>query len=103
MSTLVDIGIMRRVQYQDRPVRHEYRLTEKGRDLVPVLTAMLAWGDKWGGAEDDPVAVIHEPCGDVMHTKTVCGSCGKGIDAFNLTIDPIPDIVKQRPERFRPV
>lgn len=103
LSTLVDMGIMRRVQYQDRPVRHEYRLTEKGTDLVPVLTAMLAWGDKWGGAEDDPVGIIHKPCGDVMHTKTVCGSCGEGIDAFNLTIDPIPDIVKQRRERFQPV
>lgn len=40
-------GIIARHPYQERPPRHEYRLTEKGRDLWKVLTALREWGDKW--------------------------------------------------------
>ena len=34
--------------YQERPLRSEYRLTEKGADLWPVLVALLQWGDRYG-------------------------------------------------------
>ena len=42
LSTLVDAGVLERRPYQDRPVRHEYRLTQKGLDLWPVLVALQA-------------------------------------------------------------
>src|SRR5437588_107357 len=41
LERLVEEGILRRVRYQDRPPRHEYRLTRKGTDLWPVLAALL--------------------------------------------------------------
>lgn len=96
LTKLVDAGIMYKSLYQEHPPRYEYRLTEKGRDLVPILTTLLAWGDKWATDGDDPVKLIHTECGAVMHTKTVCGHCGDPITAFNLGIDPVPPIVTQR-------
>ena len=47
LSRLVESGVLKKVAYQDKPARYEYRLTEMGRDLYPVLLALTAWGDKW--------------------------------------------------------
>jgi DNA-binding HxlR family transcriptional regulator len=44
LRRLEEGGILVREPYSDRPVRHRYRLTERGRDLAPVLDAMAAWG-----------------------------------------------------------
>ena len=40
-------GVLVREKYQSRPDRHEYRLTNKGRDLAPVLVAMMTWSERW--------------------------------------------------------
>src|SRR5512144_1598110 len=47
LARLVRDGILERQRYSERPERYEYRLTEKGRDLYPVLVALLRWGDRW--------------------------------------------------------
>ena len=46
LSTLVDAGVLKKVLYSEHPPRFEYRLTKKGVDLWPVLTAMRQWGDQ---------------------------------------------------------
>ena len=46
LQKLVDLGIIYRAPYQDRPVRNEYRLTGKGADLSPALVALMGWGDR---------------------------------------------------------
>ena len=46
LNRLVEQGILERVRYSERPVRFEYRLTSKGRELNIALTALLQWGDK---------------------------------------------------------
>ena len=59
LERLVEEGILVKRPYQERPLRSEYRLTEKGADLWPVLVAMLQWGDRHaprGRAADDPAA-----------------------------------------------
>jgi DNA-binding HxlR family transcriptional regulator len=45
LNRLVDNGVLKRVPYQDHPPRSEYRLTDKGRDLWHVVTAMRQWGE----------------------------------------------------------
>jgi DNA-binding HxlR family transcriptional regulator len=95
LNGLVESGIMRKVRYQDHPVRYEYRVTEKGRDLVPVITTLLAWGDKWE-SDEVPVALIHDDCGHATHAKVVCDHCSQELTAFNLRFDPIPKIVQER-------
>src|SRR5919197_6007881 len=46
LNRLVDEGIFERVRYSERPERHEYRLTQKGRDLQVALAGLRQWGDK---------------------------------------------------------
>src|SRR6266511_5373666 len=46
LNRLVEEGILRRVPYQERPVRFEYRLTDKGRELWPVMMTLMQWGDR---------------------------------------------------------
>src|SRR3954453_21959026 len=58
LSVLVDERIFERVRYQERPERHEYRLTAKGLDLYPVLLALMQWGDRY--KVDEPrVTLVH--------------------------------------------
>src|SRR5580700_2518552 len=47
LTRLVEAGILVKKPYQERPLRHEYRLTKKGVDLWPVLVALLNWGDRY--------------------------------------------------------
>ena len=96
LTKLVDAGTMRKEPYQEHPPRYEDRLTEKGRDLVPILTSLLAWGDKWETENEPPVRLIHTTCDNVMHTQSVCSECGDEINAFNLRLDPVPQIVVER-------
>jgi DNA-binding HxlR family transcriptional regulator len=47
LNRLVEAGVFERVPYSDRPLRHEYRLTEQGRELNVALAALRQWGDKY--------------------------------------------------------
>ncbi len=53
--------------------RYEYRLTEKGRDLQPVLLAMVAWGDKWGATAKHPPLQPSDKNGDPVELRIVNG------------------------------
>ncbi|MFI9007535.1 winged helix-turn-helix transcriptional regulator [Actinosynnema sp. NPDC053489] len=76
LNNLVECGVLERVLYQDRPPRHEYRLTAKGRDLTPVLLALMAWGDRHEPSPTGPPAVAeHAACGGVVRTRMVCDCC----------------------------
>ena len=59
LNRLVDEGLFERVPYQEHPPRDEYRLTDKGRDFMPVLMAMSAWGDRWLATEEGPPVTFH--------------------------------------------
>ncbi|MEV1118385.1 helix-turn-helix domain-containing protein [Actinosynnema sp. NPDC049800] len=76
LTGLVEHGVLERVLYQDRPPRHEYRLTAKGRELTPVLLSLMEWGDRYMPEADGPPAVTeHAGCGGVVHTRMVCDRC----------------------------
>ncbi|MGH2584181.1 MAG: winged helix-turn-helix transcriptional regulator [Dehalococcoidia bacterium] len=82
LQTLVDHGILRRHRYQERPDRYEYRLTEKGMELYPVLIALLQWGDRYLAGEDGPpVDVLHTACGHHAAAAVVCTGCGQTLTA----------------------
>src|SRR6266702_7659756 len=77
LSRLVDEGLLRKVPYQEsgqRP-RSEYRLTEKGLDLYPVLVAMMEWGDKYGvGSAGPQVLLRHRDCGEPVELQLACAA-----------------------------
>lgn len=90
LTTLVDAGVLVKVLYSEHPPRHDYRLTEKGRDLWPVLTAMRQWGDRYSAPSGPPVGIVHKACGDLAEPHLVCGSCGERVGARDYTAVPGP-------------
>ena len=91
LQGLVEEGLLDRVEYQTRPSRHEYRLTEKGRDAYTVLAAMDAWGRRWlAGPEGTPVLLHHERCGHDMHAAVVCSECREPLDVRDVIARPAP-------------
>lgn len=86
LAKLVKLGVMTKVPYQERPVRHEYRLTEMGRDWYSVQLALVAWGDKWlAGTAGAPVAYVHRRCGHTFTPTVMCSECREPIDPREVT------------------
>ncbi|MFN8131559.1 MAG: helix-turn-helix domain-containing protein [Solirubrobacteraceae bacterium] len=86
LSTLVDAGVLERRPYQDRPVRHEYRLTQKGLDLWPVLVALQAWGEKHAPAQSGPpIELTHTACGHRTVPQLACSHCGEPLGPRDVT------------------
>ncbi len=54
LKALESAGVIDRTPYSEGPVRYEYRLTESGAALMPVLDALLDWGKHHAVAPDDP-------------------------------------------------
>ena len=96
LGRLVDAGVLERRQYEERPPRSEYRLTDKGRDLLPVILTMMHWGDVWEGDDGSgPVELIHEACGTATHAVAVCAACAGGLTPFNVRVDPLPPVIDE--------
>jgi DNA-binding HxlR family transcriptional regulator len=91
LERLVEQGILERRPYSQRPPRHEYLLTDKGRELVDVLLAMMAWGDRWtAGSDGPPLLLRHDACGELTHAEVRCVRCGRPLHAEEVTIEPGP-------------
>lgn len=84
LGEMVDAGLFDRVAYTDRPARHEYRLTDKGRDTYPILAAMAAYGDRWL-IDDSPLVLHHTTCDHDMSAVVVCSECGDPLDVRDVT------------------
>jgi DNA-binding HxlR family transcriptional regulator len=95
LHLLVENNILKTVPYQDNPVRHEYRLTDKGRDLFDLLLAVWRFGDKWEHADTDR-RMIHKDCGQVTHMIPACAHCGGELTRHNLEVEPQLDVVIAR-------
>ena len=58
LKKLVEAGVFRKTAYRQRPLRHEYRLTDKGAALLPTMIALRQWGERWEtGIPATPVLV----------------------------------------------
>jgi DNA-binding HxlR family transcriptional regulator len=90
LNSLVDNGVLTRVPYHDRPPRSEYRLTDKGRDLWHVMTAMRQWGDRWAAPNGPSLTIRHAACGHVVKLVPVCSYCGEPLDVRAVTAIPGP-------------
>src|ERR1700758_1441899 len=85
LRKLVRDGILRRVAYETRPVRFEYRLTEKGLDLYPLIAIMTQWGDRWmAGRAGVPTELVHRPCGHAIQPELICPCCRSKIVAREM-------------------
>ncbi|MFD9486569.1 winged helix-turn-helix transcriptional regulator [Streptomyces sp. NPDC059991] len=74
LKLLVETGVLTREPYQDRPVRYEYRLTPRGRALLPVLIALQDWGDTWVLGEGETMATATENSGETERVRELVGT-----------------------------
>src|SRR5437764_10515479 len=89
LAKLVDEGILERSEYREpgSRARKEYRMTEMGRELVPILLALSEWGDRHkADPAGPPVLARHAGCGEQLHLTLTCaaGHQVTGPDDFDL-------------------
>jgi DNA-binding HxlR family transcriptional regulator len=91
LARLVDAGVVTRTPYQESPVRYAYSLTEAGSELIPVLIALTAWGDRWVTPDGGPpIAFTHDTCGHPTTATITCSACGDELLTEDITPSPGP-------------
>ena len=91
LDTLVATGILERRPYDEARGRHDYLLTDKGRALWPVMTALRQWGDEWiYGTGNEPLLLEHRSCGCTTTAQMTCDNCGETLDARSVRAKPGP-------------
>jgi DNA-binding HxlR family transcriptional regulator len=101
LEKLVEHQVLQRRPYQEKPTRYEYRLTEKGLDLYPVLMALVRWGDRWlDDGRGRPIEHRHKACGRVMQMEAVCSECGEPLDPRAVEVKLGPAL-RADPEALR--
>jgi DNA-binding HxlR family transcriptional regulator len=97
MKKLEKVGVVQRRAYQQRPSRYEYRLTEKGIGLWPILVAFKDWSARWGRwPKGEPLDIRHKACGHVTALKVVCSHCDEPINARDVRQEMSTAMVKER-------
>lgn len=91
LKKLVAHGVLAKVPYQTAPLRHEYRLTDKGRDLHPVMMSLVHWGDvHMSGAAGRPLLHTHLNCDCDFDPVMTCSVCGEAVSARDVRTHPGP-------------
>jgi DNA-binding HxlR family transcriptional regulator len=102
LQGLVEAGILVKLPYSEHPPRYDYRLTDKGRDLWPVLTAMRQWGDKHAAPQGPPLQVVHKACGEIAEAVFTCSVCGEPMGLRDVRAISGPGAVEQLVDVVRP-
>lgn len=98
LKTMVGAGLLRKRRYSAHRERFEYRLTEKGRDLWPVIIAFKTWGDKWLDSDrpERQIALTHAICGQPTVPVLTCSACGDPITAVASIATLSPEMQAER-------
>jgi DNA-binding HxlR family transcriptional regulator len=98
LNRLVDAGVLERVPYQHRPLRHEYQLTPMGRELAVPVIGLMHWGDRHlAGAAGPPRLTHHHGCGGQLRAALVCTTCDQPVQPGELDVTPGPGLRKPSP------
>jgi DNA-binding HxlR family transcriptional regulator len=95
LKELTHEGLLERTPYQEpgQRTRSEYRLTGKGRDLLPVITALRQWGDDWAAdPEGPPVRGTHRSCGAAVHARLRCDA-GHDVEPRDIVVEAGPGLI----------
>jgi DNA-binding HxlR family transcriptional regulator len=83
LKRLVEEGLFERRLYQSRPHRYEYVLTEKGRALAVVVSALRSWGQEWTQGKDLS-RLSHRDCGHEVSISMYCEECGRPLSVAEI-------------------
>lgn len=104
LKSLEDNGILERIPYQQNPVRVEYKLTKKGRDLSPIIFTIVNWGDKYyAGEAGPPILYRHTQCGHDFEPVLSCSDCGEKIRSCEIDMRTRPSKGHQPPSIRGPI
>jgi len=103
LNKLVETGILDRTEVRGRGNPRDYTLTERGRDLLPLLIALMQWGDRWvQGQEHVPVRVLERTSGKEIARLQVSGPTGAPLAVEDIVIVPGPGAGEAIRRRFQP-
>ncbi len=97
LKQLCEDEILQRRAYNAHPPRYEYLLTDKGRDLWPVIIALRNWGQTWLGGET--ITLTHKGCGAQIDPVMTCPDCGAPLSARDVQADLSPEFEQERKTR----
>jgi len=91
LQKLIDNFVLTKVAYHERPPRYEYRLTQKGLDLYPVVMAINHWGDTYMVEKKGrPLLHRHATCGHTFNPVHACSQCGEALDPRRVQVEAGP-------------
>ncbi|MEV7661919.1 helix-turn-helix domain-containing protein [Paenarthrobacter sp. NPDC089316] len=88
LRTLEDHAVIERVQYSERPPRHEYHLTTSGAEVAPILISLAAWSSTWM-RDKTPRASYRHNCGADLEPVLTCAACGEEFKQGSLMLGPL--------------
>ncbi|MEU7798417.1 helix-turn-helix domain-containing protein [Micromonospora arborensis] len=97
LKEMVAANLLERIPYREpgQRTRHEYQLTRKGRELLPVITALRNWGDTWAADDAGPsVIASHHDCGQPVHAVLRCAA-GHEITDSEIDISAGPGRIRR--------
>ncbi len=95
LRTLEASGILLRIPYSIRPLRHEYRLTNMGEQLQDVILQMARWETGQGNAP----SLRHLSCGSPLVPRLTCRSCGDEVSARDIDLKTSPGQLRRMPDK----
>ncbi len=90
LDRFVEAELMQTRPLSDDHETREYVLTEKGRELQPVIIALTEWGDRWAAPNGPPIFYQHEDCGGQVHLHPRCENCDTEPGPGQVTRSPGP-------------
>jgi DNA-binding HxlR family transcriptional regulator len=101
LKSLEADGMIERHPYNEKPLRYEYRLTEKGKAFYPVIHALRAWGETWCKTRKEGLAVrfTHRKCGHEVGLDNFCPVCGEHVERKELDSTLSPKFANEREKR----
>src|SRR6202165_56331 len=86
LAWFVEAGLMTMEPVSEDSGPSEYRLTEKGTELTPVVVALTAWGERWAEPVG-PIVYKHRECGGLVSQVITCASCGEEVQPANAVVE----------------
>jgi DNA-binding HxlR family transcriptional regulator len=91
LKMLVSQGIFEQHPYGPSKARNEYRLAQAGRDIFPIVVALLQWGDKYlAGSRGPSIVLKHTRCGNDTDPLLICRACHEPIELDEILPTPGP-------------
>src|SRR3954469_22065069 len=97
LQRLQEEDVVTKVAYQQRPERFEYRLTDKGLDLWPVMVTLMQFGVRYYAPDGRPIVVTHKGCAGAMDAHRICTPCGAKLTAKQVIAHSGPGATPEAP------